>query len=160
MFIIVLALLLGVVAGLRAMTAPAAASWAAYLGWLNLSGSWLAFLGHPVTPWILTVMALGEIVNDKRPSTPSRTIPPSFAFRIVTGGLSGAAIGVSGGGQLLGGLVAGIAGAVIGTVGGGAARARLAAAFGRDLPAALLEDVVAVVGALLVVWAASGVAGV
>jgi len=159
MFTIVLALLLGVVAGLRALTAPAAASWGAYLGWLHLSGSWLAFLGHPVTPWILTALALGEIVNDKRPSTPSRTIPPSFGFRIVTGGLSGAAIGVSGGGQLLGGLVAGVAGAVIGTLGGSAARSRLAAAFGRDLPAALLEDAVAVLGALLVVWAASRASG-
>jgi len=159
MFTIVLALLLGVVAGLRALTAPAAASWGAYLGWLHLSGSWLAFLGHPVTPWVLTALALGEIVNDKRPSTPSRTIPPSFGFRIVTGGLSGAAIGVSGGGQLLGGLVAGVAGAVIGTLGGIAARSRLAAAFGRDLPAALLEDAVAVLGALLVVWAASRASG-
>ena len=32
--IYLLALLIGVVAGLRAMTAPAAVSWAAYLGWL------------------------------------------------------------------------------------------------------------------------------
>ncbi|WP_425993766.1 hypothetical protein [Caulobacter sp. DWR1-3-2b1] len=31
-----LALLIGVVAGLRAMTAPAAISWAAHLGWLPL----------------------------------------------------------------------------------------------------------------------------
>ena len=116
-------------------------------------------LGTWVTPWVLTALALGEIVNDKRPSTPSRPYPPPFGFRIVTGGLSGAAIGVSGGGQLLGGLVAGVAGAVIGTLGGSAARSRLAAAFGRDLPAALLEDAVAVLGALLVVWAASRASG-
>ena len=34
------ALLIGVVAGLRAMTAPAAVAWGAYLGWLPLAGSW------------------------------------------------------------------------------------------------------------------------
>ena len=39
------AFLIGVVAGLRALTAPAAVSWAAHLGWLKLEGTWLAFLG-------------------------------------------------------------------------------------------------------------------
>ena len=36
-----LALLIGVVAGLRAITAPAAVAWAAYLGWLALAGAFL-----------------------------------------------------------------------------------------------------------------------
>ena len=51
--VFLLALVIGIVAGLRAMTAPAAVSWAARLGWLDLSGSWLAFLGlcrHAVDP--------------------------------------------------------------------------------------------------------------
>ena len=52
-----LALLIGIVAGLRAMTAPAAVSWAAHLGWLELSGTWLAFLGFAWTPWIVTALA-------------------------------------------------------------------------------------------------------
>ena len=38
------ALLIGVVAGLRAFTAPAAVSLAAYLGWLPVAGTPLAFL--------------------------------------------------------------------------------------------------------------------
>jgi uncharacterized membrane protein len=42
-------------------------------------------------------------------------------------------------------------GAVIGTFGGYTFRARLAAAFHKDLPAALVEDAIAVGGALLVV---------
>ena len=42
----VLALLFGVVAGLRTFTAPAAASWAVHLGWLNPGGSPLGFLGN------------------------------------------------------------------------------------------------------------------
>lgn len=143
------ALLIGIVAGLRAMTAPAMVSWAAYLGWLNLSGTWFALLGNGWTHWILTLFALGELVTDQLPATPSRTVPVQFGARLATGALSGAAFG-AGSGALIGGLLAGIAGAVIGTVGGRAFRARLAAAFGSDRPAALIEDAVAIGGALLI----------
>jgi uncharacterized membrane protein len=41
-----LALLLGGVAGLRAMMAPAAISWAASVGWVGVSG-WLEWLASP-----------------------------------------------------------------------------------------------------------------
>lgn len=140
---LVLALLMGLVAGLRAMTAPAAVSWAARLGFLDVSRTGLAFLGHAVTPWVLTVLALGELVADQLPATPSRTVPIQFGTRILAGGLSGTAIGAASG-LLWPGLAAGIAGAVIGTLGGRAARGRLAAAFGRDRPAALFEDAVAI----------------
>lgn len=149
MSVYLLALLIGIVAGLRAMTAPALVSWGAYLGWLNLNGTWLAFLGNAWTHWVLTLFALGELVTDQLPSTPSRKVPVQFGARIVTGGLSGAAIG-AGSGALIGGLLAGIAGAVIGTLGGSAFRGRLAAAFGSDRPAAIIEDVVAIGGALLI----------
>jgi uncharacterized membrane protein len=143
------ALLMGVVAGLRTMLAPAAVSWAARLGRLDLPGTWLAFLGHAWTPWILTLLAAGELVADKLPSTPSRTVPVQFGGRIASGALAGAAIGAAAG-ATAGGLLAGVAGAVLGTLGGRAFRARLAAAFGRDRPAALLEDAVAVGAALLI----------
>ena len=53
MSIYVLAFLIGVIAGLRSMTAPAVVSWAARLGWLHLENTWLAFLGSAVTPYIL-----------------------------------------------------------------------------------------------------------
>jgi uncharacterized membrane protein len=122
------ALLIGIVAGLRALTAPAAVSWTAYLGGLSLQGSWLAFLGFAATPYILTVLAAVELVADQLPSTPSRKSPPGFGARIVTGGLCGTALGVVGG-AWLGGLVAGVIGAVIGTFGGYAARMRLARVF-------------------------------
>lgn len=145
-----LALVIGMIAGLRAMTAPAAISWAAYLGYLNPGGSWLAFMGYRFTPWILSVLALAEFVTDQLPSTPSRKVPVQFGARLVSGALSGAVVGVDGG-VLWGGLVAGIVGAVIGTLGGAAVRSRLAIAFGRDLPAALVEDAVAIGGAILVV---------
>jgi len=147
-----LALLIGVVAGLRTMTAPAALSWAAHLRWLDLRDTWLAFLGYAWTPWIMSILALAELVADQLPSTPSRTVPMQFGARVVSGALAGAAVG-SGGGSIVGGLVAGIVGAIIGTLGGHAARARLAAAFGNDRPAAFLEDGVAIGGALLIVVA-------
>lgn len=37
---------IGVVAGLRAMTAPALVSWAARFGWVNVAATPLAFLGY------------------------------------------------------------------------------------------------------------------
>jgi uncharacterized membrane protein len=79
-------------------------------------------------------------------------VPIQFATRILTGGLSGASIGVAGD-SLVTGLVAGMIGAVIGTLGGRAVRGRLASAFGSDRPAALLEDAVAIGAALVVMMA-------
>jgi uncharacterized membrane protein len=152
--IIALALLIGVVAGLRAMTAPAAVSWGAWLGWLPVADSWASFMGHWLAVTLFTLAALAELVTDQLPSTPSRKVPPQFGARIVSGALSGAVIGTAGG-MLVAGLVAGIIGPVIGTLGGAEARRRLAEAFGRDLPAALLEDAVAILGAL---WIVSAVA--
>ncbi len=149
-----LALLIGVVAGLRAMTAPAAVSWAASLGWLDLGGTWLSLLAYPWTPWILTALALAELVNDQLPSTPSRTVPAQFGARLVTGGLSGAAIGASSS-AMIAGLVAGVVGAIIGTLGGRLFRARLAATLRSDPPAAFIEDAIAIVSAWLIVASVS-----
>lgn len=148
----VLPLLIGVIAGLRAMTAPAAVSLAASAGRLDLTTTNLAFLGYAYTPWIFTVLALVELVTDQLPTTPSRTVPVQFGTRILMGGLTGGAIGASGG-ALMYGVIAGIVGAVIGTLGGRAVRARLASAFGSDRPAALIEDLIAIGGAFLIVAA-------
>src|SRR5918997_775597 len=102
MMILVLAFLIGVIAGLRAMTAPAAVSWAAFFGLLDLEGTWLAFLGYRFTPWILTVLAIGELITDQLPTTPSRKLLLPFAARIFSGALCGAAVATAGG-ALLGG---------------------------------------------------------
>lgn len=147
-----LSLAIGIVAGLRAMTAPAAVSWAAYLGALELDGTSLAFLGHAWTPWIVTVFALAEWVTDQLPTTPSRTVPVQFGTRIVSGALTGAAIVIAAG-SLVVGAVLGVAGAIIGTLGGRAARAALAAKFGRDRPAAFIEDALALGAAAAIVLA-------
>lgn len=151
--ILLLCVCIGVIAGLRALTAPAAVAWAAYLGWLPLAGTPLAFMGHVAAPWVLTVLAAAELVGDQLPATPSRKVPLQFGTRIVTGALCGAALAAPAG-QIALGIAAGVVGAFIGTWGGAAARARLAGAFGRDLPAGLLEDVFALGGAWLIVSAA------
>ena len=151
--IIALCFLIGVIAGLRAMTAPAAVAWAAYGGWLPLAGTPLAFLGHVAAPWVFTALAVGELISDQLPTTPSRKVPIQFGTRIVAGALAGAALGTPAG-MLVVGAVAGAIGAVVSTLGGAAARGKLAEAFGRDLPAALLEDAVAIGGAFLIVSAA------
>lgn len=140
---LLLALLMGVVAGSRSMMAPAAVAWAAFFGWLDARHGWLVVFGHPWARWIWSALALGELVTDQLPFTPSRTVPFQFGGRIVSGALCGAAIGASTGSTVLG-AVAGIVGAVIGTLGGRALRGKLAAAFGSDHPAAFVEDALAI----------------
>jgi uncharacterized membrane protein len=150
-----LAFLIGVVAGLRAMTPAAAVSWAARLGWLHLEGTPLAFLGSAITPYILSVLAIGELINDKLPKTPSRKTPVPFAARVVIGSLCGAAASVPGQAWIAG-LVAGALGGVVGTLGGYEFRSRLVKATGgRDLPVALLEDAIAICAAFWLVSRAS-----
>ena len=147
----VLAFLIGVVAGLRSMTAPAVVSWGARLGCLHLANTWLAFLGSAITPYILSVLAIGELINDKLPKTPSRKTPVPFAARVVLGALCGAALGATSQ-ALIGGLLAGALGGVAGTLGGYEFRARVVKAIGgNDLPIALLEDAIAICGAFAIV---------
>jgi uncharacterized membrane protein len=151
MSIYVFAFLIGVVVGLRSMTAPAAVSWAARLGWLHLENTALAFLGFAATPYILSVCAIAELIADQLPKTPSRKAPVGFGARIFSGALCGAALGAASG-ALIGGLLAGVLGAVAGTLGGYEFRVRLVRAIGgNDLPIALLEDVIAIGGAFLIV---------
>jgi len=155
MTIYLLALLIGMVAGLRTFTPLAAVSWAAFLGWLQLRGGPLGFLAATATPYIFTVLAAVELVFDKLPNTPSRKSPTGFTARVVSGALCGAAIGLGGGGALVVGMIAGVAGAVLGTLGGYEARTRLVKAIGgRDLPIALIEDLCAVGAAFLIVRSA------
>jgi uncharacterized membrane protein len=153
------ALLIGVVAGLRTMSAPTAVAWAAsaWVGWISLEGTPLAFLGSTWVVVIFTVLAIGELIADQLPTTPSRKSAPQFAARLISGALAGAAIGATGG-LLVAGLAAGIVGAVIGTYAGAAARDALARAFGRDWPAALIEDAVAIGGAALILCCAANAA--
>jgi uncharacterized membrane protein len=149
--LIALEFLIGVIAGLRALMAPTMVSWGAGLGWIPLADTGLHFMGSPITRYILSFLALGELVNDKLPKTPSRTVPPQFIVRILMGGFSGAAIGLAKGSWIVG-AVAGAVGAVVGTLGGAAFRRTLVKAIGgKDLPIALLEDAIAIIGGLLII---------
>lgn len=150
MSILILAFLIGIISGLRALMGVAIASWGAGLGWFSLAGTPLNFMSSTITRWIFTLAEIGELINDKLPKTPSRKVPPQFIARVVMGALAGATLGAAHD-ALLGGLIAGAIGAVVGTLGGAAARGALGKAIGRDLPAALLEDAVALLGALFIV---------
>lgn len=148
------ALLIGIVAGLRAMTPLAVLAWGALLGWLNLDGTWAAWIGSIIAVVIFSILAVGEFITDQLPKTPSRKSTPQFATRLVIGGLAGAIIGTPFG-HIYSAIGAGIIGAVLGTLGGYEARKRLVAADGgHDLPIALLEDAVAVLGGFVIVYAA------
>ena len=148
--VLLLALLIGVVAGLRAFTAPAVLAWAAFLDWINLSGTWASWVGHWATVTVLTIIALAELISDQMPQTPSRKTAVQFITRIVTGAFAGAVLGTAWGYQWSS-LGAGMIGAVLGTIGGYELRTRLVRANGgRDLPIGVLEDVVAVVAGLAI----------
>jgi uncharacterized membrane protein len=145
-----LAFVLGIVAGLRSMTPPAAVAWAAHFGWLDLNGTPLAFLESAPARYILLAAMLGELVADKLPFTPARTGVGPFAARIVSGGFAGAALAAGHGASLVAGAVAGVLGAVAGTLGGYRTRTGLVRALGvPDFPVALVEDVIAIGTALV-----------
>jgi uncharacterized membrane protein len=151
---LVLAFALGIVAGLRSMTAPAAVAWASCFGWLHFDGTPLAFLGSAAARYVLGALMVGELIADKLPFTPSRTRPGPFISRIVSGALAGAALGAGSGNSLPAGAVVGALGAVAGTLGGYRARTGLVRRLGvPDFVVALAEDIVAVGGALLIVSA-------
>jgi uncharacterized membrane protein len=144
--ILALAFSIGIVAGLRSFTAPAAVCWAAHLGWLHLDGSKLAFLGTTTAVYISSALALMELVLDKQPWIGARTKPGPLIFRLITGGLSGAAFG-----STLGAISGGV-GALVGTFGGYQARHRIVSNLKvPDIAVALMEDLLAVGGALLIV---------
>jgi uncharacterized membrane protein len=144
---VVLAFLIGVVAGLRSLTAPMVVSWAAYLGWIDVRHTWAAFLARTFTPYLFSALALGELINDQNPKAPRRTAPPSFFFRVVSGAFCGAALASGSGHAVVGGLTLGALGAIAGTLGGYEARVNLVRRLGvKDLAVALPEDLLAVGG--------------
>ena len=142
MSVLIAAFVLGVVSGLRTMMGLAVVSWGASRQKIPLDGTWLSLLGFRFTPYITSLLAIGELIIDKLPKTPSRLAPPLFAGRVVMGAFTGSAIGLSQD-HLVFGALSGIIGSVVGTLGGARARAFAAQQFGRDFPAALLEDFIA-----------------
>ncbi|GAA3233279.1 hypothetical protein GCM10017691_28770 [Pseudonocardia petroleophila] len=100
-------------------------------------------LGGRTGTTLSALMAAGELVADKLPSTPSRTDPPGLLPRAALGAGSAAAVARRDGEDAT---LAGVIG-VLAALGAAAlgVRARAAASdrFGSDLPGALAEDAVA-----------------
>jgi uncharacterized membrane protein len=128
------AALLGIVTGLRTFTA--------------LAVLWLMRHTGPIA-YLLGVGALLEYAGDLHPSTPSRTAPFGLAARLVTGAFCGWAVTHAANAGIAGALI-GAGGAVAGAYGGLAVRTRAILLLGR-VPAALLEDLVAIGSAYCVV---------
>ena len=93
---LLLAFLIGLFAGLRSLTPPAAVAWAVHLGWLKLTRP-LSLIGSLPAVIILSLSAITEIIIDKLPNTPNRTAPLELIARIVTGGLTGACVSLGAG---------------------------------------------------------------
>jgi uncharacterized membrane protein len=151
-YVFVLALGIGIVAGLRSLTAPAVVAWGAHLGWLNLHGSPLAFMGSTTAVAIFSLLAIGELVVDKLPTTPKRTAPVGLIARIITGGLCGACLCAAVGKSLLAGALLGGIGGIVGAFLGYSVRGGLVNNFRiKDLVIAICEDLIAVGLALFLV---------
>jgi uncharacterized membrane protein len=142
---LLLAFGIGVVAGLRSMSAPAIVAWAAHLGWINLSDSHLAFMGSAWAVGIFTLGALVEFIADQLPTTPARTTAVPLAARIVMGLLTGTCLGMAGGASLWLGALAGAIGATAGAFGGYRVRVGLVRTLqAPDLAIAIPEDLIAI----------------
>src|ERR1700676_1730540 len=89
------AVVFGIVAGMRSMLAPCVVSWAVWVGIVTVDATPLAFMGYKYTRIIFTVLAVGELIADKLPMTPSRKAAGPFIARIVSGALCGATIGAA-----------------------------------------------------------------
>jgi uncharacterized membrane protein len=143
---------IGFVAGLRTMTAPAVVAWAAYLGWLKLSGSPLGFMGSVWAVGFFTVGALAEYVVDQLPSTSPRTEARGLIARAVTGALSGACVGLAAGLSPVTAALVAVVGAMAGAFGGYHARVGLVRGLRvPDIAIAIPEDLIAIGLGLLVV---------
>jgi uncharacterized membrane protein len=144
-YVFAFALGIGFTAGLRSLTPPAVAAWAAYLGWLNLTNSPLAFMGSTIAVIIFSLLALFELFVDLQPSTPKRTAPFPLGARILTGALCGACLYVASHQSLIVGALLGGVGGIVGAFAGYETREKLVAALNiKDIFIALLEDLVAI----------------
>jgi uncharacterized membrane protein len=133
--VLLAAFLLGIVAGLRTFTAPAVL-------WLIRHGG--------IWAWVLAAAAAIEYAGDLHPKAPARTRAVGLTARVISGAFVGGAIGASSGQSAIPGIVAGVVGAMIGAYGGLAMRVRLVAVMG-NVPSGILEDVVAILAAVLIV---------
>lgn len=114
--IYVLALTMGVAAGIRPMLALAVVAWQISLRHIDLDEVGLGLFSRPGTPWLLTFAAIIELALDNGSADARRQLP-RFTMRLIAGALGGAVV-VAPNGDIPAGLLCGLAGAVLGCVGG------------------------------------------
>jgi uncharacterized membrane protein len=149
--------LLGMVTGMRSMTAMAVLCWFAYRGDLSLDDTWASWAAKLTTAVIFTVLALSELVADKLPKTPNRTAPGPLLVRIVMGGLIGSIVAAGLNGSGVEGVILGVVGALIGAFGGFLVRREIVLRLGcKDWQVALAEDVTAIFCAVLAMGVVTG----
>lgn len=100
---------IGAVAGMRAMSAPALVS---RIGSSSLESSRLSVLTKPSISKATMLLAGAELIADKLPGMPNRTMAPALITRAISGALCGAAICSAARKNLVWGAVAGALGAV------------------------------------------------
>jgi uncharacterized membrane protein len=134
--------LVGVVTGMRSMTALAVLCWFAWLGLLPETG-WAAWSATALAAIVFGLCALGEYAEDLSPRAPSRTSMFPLMVRLVFGGVAGVLSAHALDQPAAGGVVFGVIGVLIGAYGGVEARVWLARKVGRDWPVGVAESVVA-----------------
>ena len=89
-------LLMGLVAGQRAMTPLAVITAAAGRGALPRNAPMQGLLSHPVVIFGAAALAVGEMIGDKLPSAPDRIIIPGLLARSTTAAIAGAVLAPAG----------------------------------------------------------------
>jgi uncharacterized membrane protein len=146
-----LTFLFGCVDGLRSLTPPALVCWAAALGWLHFDGTRLTFINHRSTLIVFTLLAVFELILDKLPNTPARTAPLGLSARILLGGACGLGLATSAGMSLIFPVLLASTGALVGAfVGYHSRRFVVSKAHVPDFAVAVVEDVIAIAGGLLI----------
>lgn len=108
---------LGVVAGMRSIVAPALLSHKLVRTVpIKQPTEPIHYLAQPPAEMALKVLAGVEILADKIPNGPDRTIPPQFGFRIASGATCGAFLSQVEGASAPVGALAGGLGTVVGTL--------------------------------------------
>jgi uncharacterized membrane protein len=77
MSLYIVALIIGIVAGLRAFVAPAAIGWLAYTKPTHFADTWASFMTSVWAMGIFSILVIVEFVTDQLPKTPSRKVPQS-----------------------------------------------------------------------------------
>jgi uncharacterized membrane protein len=148
---------LGMVTGMRSMTAMAVLCWFAYRGDLSLDDTWASWAAKLTTAIIFTVLGLGELVADKLPKTPNRIAPGPLLVRIVMGGLIGSIVAAGLNGSEFEGIILGVGGALIGSFGGFLVRREIVSRVDcKDWHVALAEDATAILCAVLAMGVVTG----